>query len=312
VLYPAVAVAAERPNVRLQYQRAANASDCPDAVVVQQAVRARLGFDPFHEPANLFIQASVSRAGRDLRAKVVLTDPEGASGERQLDSQRSDCTELASAMELAIAIAIDPLSGARPDPAMTPPAPEPAAAAPATSAPPEGPPAEVEARPAPKGLGLDANVGAQGNWGAAPSLSFGFALGAGLRIGDFALTLEGRADLPASKDAGGGRVKSSLYSAALLPCYHLSYFAACAFFAAGAMVGSGEDLVQPRQVTTFYSALGLRGVFEFPKEGPVALRVNLDAAAPLSRTTYTVGSARVWTSQFIAISLGIGAAVRLR
>ena len=306
-LVPAGALGAGAPSVRLAYQRATSAADCPDAEVVQQAVRARLGYDPFREPAEIVIRAAVGRQGKDLRARVVLESAEGASGERSFDSQRSDCTEIASAMELAIAIAIDPLSAGRAGPT------EPEIL-PVPKPPPEGPPPEprpVEPEPA-RSFSVMPHLSLVGSLGNAPSFAFGLIAGAGIRRAHFSFSLEGRAHLPTSKDLdGGGSIRTSLYAVTVAPCYHLSYFGACALATLGAMHGTGVDLLQARGATTLYSALGARVLFEAPSRGGVALRAHADLCFPLSRTEYTVGGAEAWRTPVISVTLGIGLALRL-
>ena len=65
----------------------------------------------------MLVSATVNRTGRTLEARIQIGGAGGAvSAERKLVSRESDCIELASAMELAISIAIDPLAGSRPRP----------------------------------------------------------------------------------------------------------------------------------------------------------------------------------------------------
>src|SRR5438270_10727358 len=104
------AVAAPARLARLTYDRGATTSSCPDVEVIRAGVVARLGYEPFDDRADLVVSATVSRSGRTLEALIRI---EGANGkpaaERRLVSRQNDCLELASAMELAISIAIDPV-----------------------------------------------------------------------------------------------------------------------------------------------------------------------------------------------------------
>ncbi|HEY3448467.1 MAG TPA: hypothetical protein VGK67_19080 [Myxococcales bacterium] len=114
----------ELPTVRLLYSRAPEALGCPDEAALRRAVAARVGRDPFGEPAQLVLRASVGPARTGLTARVEAATSSGEPrGSRVLDSRGRGCAELASAMELAISIAIDPLCLAKPPPPREPPEP---------------------------------------------------------------------------------------------------------------------------------------------------------------------------------------------
>src|SRR5204862_4286698 len=110
----------------LIYNPGADTTGCPDEQTLRNAVSARLGYDPFRPDAERTLQVDIvvdrRHERRGLRAHVELRDAAGNSaGSRDIGSQRSDCGELASALTLAISIAIDPMILTRP----TPPAPAP-------------------------------------------------------------------------------------------------------------------------------------------------------------------------------------------
>src|SRR5262245_12589265 len=101
------ALAAPSRIAKLTYSRSTGASDCPDADVIRAGVAARLGYEPFDDGAELVVTATVNRTGHTLEARIVIGGAGGgATAERKLVSRQSDCAELASAMELAISIAI--------------------------------------------------------------------------------------------------------------------------------------------------------------------------------------------------------------
>ena len=105
--------------VRFSYERGSGTSSCPDEAAVRGAVAERLGYDPFAGDAPESVVVKLKRTDRGLRAEVEIRDRSGhATGARSLDSAsaRNDCTELASALALAVALAIDPLLIARPPP----------------------------------------------------------------------------------------------------------------------------------------------------------------------------------------------------
>ena len=112
---PAPAAPPVPPSVRLSYVLGRGAEQCPPEAALRRGVAARLGRDPFRaEGAQLVsIRVEATRAG--LAATVEVRDAAGkAVGTRTVASSRRDCAELAAAVELAVAIAIDPLSFNRP------------------------------------------------------------------------------------------------------------------------------------------------------------------------------------------------------
>ena len=79
------------PLVRLTYDRDGTAADCPDRAAVLDAVRARLGYDPFREPAEILIESRVERRGEQLNATLKLSSAQAQpQGERHLTSERAD------------------------------------------------------------------------------------------------------------------------------------------------------------------------------------------------------------------------------
>lgn len=289
------------PAVRLTYDRAANVADCPERESVLDAVRARLGFDPFREPAEITIRASVFRDGKELRAQILWSDGVARASERRLASQRADCAELASAMELALSIAIDPLGISR----------KPELSAPATPA------AQIEAVEAPapdrsSSRYLDAVVGTAGNFGETVAPTLGLFAGVGLRSEHWSISLEGRADLPRSRSAGGGSVEAGTLAATLVPCVRRGWLGGCALTSFEALRGSGHDLSNLSQATSLFFAIGARALVEIPLHGSLAIRAHADVASPLTRTSLKVGGTEVWTSPPITVALGLAAVVKFQ
>ena len=97
-----------RPLARFSYSAPVE-TNCPDESEIRRAVAARLGYDPFSPDAAHSISAVIAvQDHHQLKGQVELRDRTGrVTGTRSLASTR-DCRELASAMELAISIAVDP------------------------------------------------------------------------------------------------------------------------------------------------------------------------------------------------------------
>ncbi|HEY3450914.1 MAG TPA: hypothetical protein VGK67_31450 [Myxococcales bacterium] len=325
----ASAAAKPAPSVRLVYSRAGEAESCPAEPAVRGAVAARLGTDPFREPAELIVRASLTSDAGTLRARIEVHTAAGEPrGSRELTSRASDCVELASSMDLAISIAIDPLAMVKRPPEPPPPAPKLAEPAPApqacpatapcppclAAAAPTAAPAPAPAAPSlapPEPWQLQAHLGPLVNFGAAPgTAAFGATVGLELRRGAFLVGLEGRADFPSSAAFSGGSVGTSLLLLSAVPCWRASYFGVCAVLSGGAQRASSEGLPAARAVTAPYFAAGARLLGELPLSGPVSLRADAELKAALVRTTVRVGEQPAWSTPPVSGGLGVAAVIR--
>ncbi len=313
------ALAAPPRSARFKYSRGLGASDCPDIDVVSAGVAARLGYDPFDDRAGLDVSATVNRSGSTLEARIEITSADGKSmAERKLVSRRSDCLELAAAMELAISIAIDPLGGSRPRP--TPPAPpvSPALAPLPPSPPPPqaivvrqaAPPAPPPPMPAPVPMVFQVRLGGLGAVGSAPGAAVGGSVQASVRRGSFSLGLEARGDLAATtmlhfNGAQIGEFDTSLLMGSLVPCASRGMFEGCALLSAGVIRASARDLQMPQQVSAPYLAVGARVGLEIPLGSILSAGIHTDVLAPTTETVLRVSGQAVWTSPSISGALGL-------
>ncbi|MFZ5471031.1 MAG: hypothetical protein ACOZIN_16505 [Myxococcota bacterium] len=283
-------------TARFSYVRHPGAEGCPDEDSVRRAVSARLGREAFHDDAELLVQAVVERASPGLLARVSLSDRAGRTlGKRDIASPVNDCRELASAMELAISVAIDPVAAMR----VAPPVPVPP--------PPAPPPPVVQAEPAPPPpRGIDLGLSAWVSAGDAPALSPGLSIDARYRWRIASLGLEAGAGFPTSSPASIGRVVSSRLLASVVPCLHHRAFFGCAKASAGALTVAGDGLDEARAVSTFYAALGARAGAELSLHSSFALRAYVEALAPLARISVRVGNDAVWSTPTFAGAAGLG------
>jgi hypothetical protein len=326
-------------TARLEFSRGRGAELCPDEEAVQRAVTARLGYDPFRPDAPRIVTAIVRRDQGSLRGDVELRDRKGAvKGTRHLSAAENDCPELVAAMALAISIAIDPQSLLRPplpsspEPP-TPPEPEPA---PVDSAPSASLPVPVigvapaVASPlvvspsissssrsslrieAPRSSAVDAlswrfGLGGLLAVGAAPSLSVGSALEVGVRRRAFSLSIEGRADAPASRRAeGGGAVRASLLAVSLIPCLRVGLVFGCGLGSLGSLRGAGSGVPRPRDDASLFGAAGLRLGVEIPFAKALSFSFHGDLAATLTRTTLLLADRAAWITPPVSGVLGAG------
>jgi hypothetical protein len=325
-------------TARLSYARGQGAERCPEEETLRAAVAARLGYDPFRPDASQTVTASIrhtpTRGGEGaLRAEVRLVDVAGAvAGTRQLSAAEDDCADLVASMALAISIAIDPQSQlgpeapravppvqapsspppgapARAEPAahapalVEPPAPAGSSAVPAVVARPSPPP---RARP-PERPTWRVGVGAVIAAGAAPGISGGVTVQAGVRWKVFSGALEGRADPPAGMVAtGGGTVHASLLTLTVLPCFHFGLAAACGRASFGAVLGSGADVPIPRNAATFFGSAGARLGVTIPLGARFAADLHGDLDVTYTRTNLDLYGGNVWTAPRAAAALGAG------
>jgi hypothetical protein len=309
---------AEVPRpVHLDYERQDGAALCPDDAAIRAGVAARLGYEPFRDQADDHLRATLRQAGHVLEARIELTDAHGKlKAERRLVSRNRDCAELASSVELAIAIAIDPVGSAPPRSGEEPPASSTAGAAEA-GAPRDGDSARAEATTPPSGsssawppIATRVEAGLLGGLQSAPAANLGFQAGAGLQSGAVSLGLEARVDLPASAPLRVGEASASLLVASLVPCAHAGMVAACVLVTGGAQRVAGHGLLDSRRATLPYLGFGVRLAFALPITARMSLALRGDVTAPVTETKLTVDDSVVWTSPPVAFTLGLGVAIR--
>lgn len=196
-LCAARSAAADQLTFRLSWVRGAGAEGCPNAEQLASAVEARLGRDAFSEPALRHIEGSVARADQAWRVQLrVMAADSAVLGSRELEASGPDCSSIADAAALAIALTIDPnaLDERHEKSTLAPFEPPPAALLPAPASPPpprgkpdhasfaERRPAHVATTPAPS-LAGEVVPRALFAVGILPEAGGGAELGAELSVG---------------------------------------------------------------------------------------------------------------------------------
>ena len=304
--------APSRPlETKLAYSRAPGAEVCPDEAWLHDAIGARLGYAPFTDGAARTVVVKIARAGKGLQATIELLDSSGRSqGSRTVDSQSSDCTELASSIALDVSMAIDPVHATRaPESAPQPkPDPPPRLSPPVLLSPPapkEPPPPATSREP----IKMLIAAGPVVAIGTAPGVSLGAALQIGVRWKGFSAAVEGRADLPASASAGNGaRVQSSLIAVSLLPCFHMGVVHGCAVGTLGSLSATATDIARSNREQTLFAAAGVRGGVEWWFAANLGVQAHADVLAPITRTTLQIDGRDAWTTSPVALGGGISLA----
>jgi hypothetical protein len=267
---------------RLSDSSLANTTQCWQTQQLHDEIVARLGYEPFDEPADETLSVETRATDHGLEARLNLVDSTGRSlGTRVLPAGPGQCADLLQALVLAACFAIDPLHLSRPEAAA------PSAVALAQSVPPAAAPGPTR---------WSASAGPVASLGAAPRVAPGISAGVQARWDRLSLGLEGLAELPTGQSVPSGQVQVSLIAGTLAPCIHAGWLGACAVVAAGSEQSSGSGNVQSRTISTPYAALGGRGLAEFPIFQRFSLRTQLDLLATLSRTRVAVDGSSVWTS----------------
>ena len=289
-------------NVALSYSVDADVEDCPGAGAMRAGVAAQLGYDPFEEPAALVATVQIRKAGAALQATLRLKTQVGAPrGERQLQSAAGDCAELAEAVQVALALAIDPMRLRRPalGDAEAPPTPA-ASVSPAVSTA-VAPRAEAPVSNTPVTWSL--LVGAAGAFGVAPVVTVGFPLGVEARWRDVSLEVEGRVDLPASGTFDGGSLQTELVSGGVAPCYRIRFGGLCGVLVAGVDRLTGSAFSTNAQGSSAYVAIGPRLLADLPIGGPFFGRLQFDLRIPLVYPAAVASGQQLWTTSVVEADL---------
>jgi len=111
--------AQETGRFRYAWARDEGAERCPDGPSIAREVARRLGRDPFVTVSGApSIESMVRREGSSWVARLVVRDASGGLvGTREFTSTSADCTAIASAVTLGVALSIDPEAALRPPPA---------------------------------------------------------------------------------------------------------------------------------------------------------------------------------------------------
>ena len=310
-------------NARLVYSRDRAANECPDEAALRDAVRGRLGYDPFATDAGAAVTFAVRAEGKALVARIERTDDAGLSlGVRELRSRGESCEALLQAAALSLSIALDPVAASQPHPtpALSPPEPE---TSPPSPAPPpveplhvSPPPERPAPPPAPPGRFLtDWHLGAfaENAWGVAPGATGGGALHGGLRIRHGSLDLEAHYDAPGGESAAqGGAVRSWLVDGAVVPCGRFGVVAACGVAALGRLQASSRGVTNPETKGALLASLGIRLGVEIPVTPLLAFALHGELAGNLARSTFQLDGSPAWRAPAVLGGFGAGAVFHFR
>lgn len=298
----------DAPSVQTRLQYRPGSDDCPTKEVLRAGVVARLGRDPFVEAGPVF-EVVIELVGDELVARLSSVGPDGAAqGARVMRAQQGGCVELAEAVALAIAIAIDPLALTR-APATTPgttPAsttlpPDHAASSLSTTA--NLPPAHSRV-PTPVPVRLSGGGELHTAVGAAPSLALGIGLWGRVRRDIWSAALEGRLDFTSSTNTDAGELRAAPLLASVVGCVHFGPAVGCAVGGVGILYGSLGGLLDSKSFSALHAVAGLRGAWELPLD-PAFVQLRVDVQFALTRTSIEVSGQSLWRNDPLSVVIGV-------
>jgi hypothetical protein len=320
----------ERGALRLEVERTPSAAGCPDEARLRAAIAAKQGAAPSDEHR---VHVAFDRRGGSYSASIELEAPGGRRRVRVLSSPASECTELAEATALTIALATDvpPAPPPSAPPAASPSAstaasvraaPSPSAAPPvaaarplASAAPraPAGPIATTRATGATRTKGVRGpyvGLGLSTAAFAGPAWPIGLDLELGVleeRLG-FAVELHGRYGTASAPTTGSVDVSWGWIS--FVPCVRGAGLFACGVLGAGfERVRGAVEL--PRAAAAAYVVPGVRGGGELAIAPGVSLFAQLELDAPLVRARVAVDGREVFRAAPVLLVGAAGVRVAL-
>jgi hypothetical protein len=304
---------------RLTYERGAGTETCPSEAALRDAVKVRLGYDPFVPEGGPRIAIVMTRSKGGHHASIDLfSTTEAALGHRELESFGNDCSELARSVTLAVSLAIDPLANSG--------SPGPEASAASTSKELEPPLSPQQQAPAmvdkpvnrqpesPKterssSAGLYVGGGAMVG-SVAPSAALAPVLGAELSYRALRFALEGHLQLDSERSVRTnlgteGAVSASAFGATTLACVNVqSGFGICLAPTLGSLRATGK-VERGTEESALYVRLGVRALYDVWVTRNFALVPFVEAHATLTPVEARFQESVVWQSAPLGAFLGV-------
>jgi hypothetical protein len=312
-------LAAASPSAKLVYVRGSGAESCPAEAELRKAVAVRIGYDPFFTVAQKTVVAQVERIPKGYRSKVQIVGDDGnVRGERDLSTTGEDCLELVGALALAVSIALDDLDEAAPAsrPTELPASKEaepvklvtlaPSADVAETPPPSRAPKREVHTAELAMSLGPTVSIGT------APDAAAGASLAAALRWQTFALRLDIRGELPATKAMPrGGRVGTNVVLATASGCVCGRIPFVCLGAGSGVMFSATENITHPAHDRTALFVGTARGGADLALSPSLYLEPFGEVGVNLLSPNVAVDGQTVYETAPIWGTLGIHLGARL-
>lgn len=306
LLWVAPLASAGPSKVRLDYVRDATAAECFTQEALRQSISTLLGRDPLDDSAPERLQLHVRREGGNWLGTVELFDAAGKrKGRRELSSALEDCQELRQALELTIALILDPPLFGKTE------APSPPTALPA-QAPVQSVQAPVQTAQLPSAVplsrapGVTVGLGTRLSWGLLPERELGFDIEGGLRFERFSFSLGATAWLPRAYHFNPAGIRSTLVTATARACVRSGPFGACPQLSAGLLRCEGVGLENAKRISAPWITPGARLFVEWnlPMSG-TRLQMLAEGQLLLTRHQFLAGEVRLWQPPLWGGSMGL-------
>lgn len=297
---------------------------CPDAMGLRRLVAERLGSDPFGPEAPTLVVVRFEKRQGQLTAELQLKDSNGqVKGERLLTSSAADCSELAKATTLAVAILIDPQVLTRPEPQVSLPLPNPQPSeAPVVTNQPTEPPMIITERPnrwerevkppPPTPDALVVGLGAGAAFAQVPSAAGTLLVDLAWERPWFALGLRTGVTLPGSLPVGTGAVQAMAVDVGPLLCLRYGRIGLCGVARFGVQHAWAQDLSGNTGPQSAPAAnVGLSPFIDIPLGSVVRVRLFGGAQVNTSTAVLEVGGAQAWRTPLFSFSVGASLAFRV-
>jgi hypothetical protein len=139
----------------------------------------------------------------------------------------------------------------------------------------------------------------------APDATWGIELGLGAEWHRFSLGGEIRADVPASRSAGGGTVSTTMVVVNLLPCVRAYGFSFCGLLSGGILIGYGAEFPVDRRTVLGFGGGGARAAYELRLTRRLAIGLHADLIAPFTRAVLTVDNQEVYHAEPVSGAFGL-------
>jgi len=292
-----------RTTVTLDYQTEPALDDCASAAEFRELTRARLGYDPFLDQADLSVRVELRLSSGGLVGLVEWTPLNGGKiGRREVAAENQNCEELSRMMAFVVAVQLqlmedelhtelesNPSSKERSNEAQ-PPAPRRSGMVQLRNGAIALPARESAAEP--RGfVGLGAGIGL----GMAPATSFqGRAFGGG-ELGLARAELAYEAWLPSTlRQPYGGGFEHRLMLGSLSACFGPRTLRGCVVSKLGQLAVAGRSLDETREERGLVAQIGPRLAHEVRLSSHFSLDARAEVLYLLTPWVVTQNHVRVW------------------
>jgi len=299
--------AAAQTLVALDYDVAADATECPDADQFRASVARQLRYDPFRPTADRRVAVHIARKEIGFDGRISWTDADGNwVGERKLASRRTDCREIAASLAFSVAVQVQLLTALappEPEPPPPPPPPPPETRPTAVAQPPPPP-------PPPPAVKMSVGLGPALAVGLTPQPTGVGRLFVDGRVGRLSLELAVDGALPATQHESNGSSFSLLrFATGGAACGHAGPLAACATAVAGLLQARGAGVDLPASPIGWFAQAGARLAATRDFADRYFATARVDGLVMLSPSHVALNQTTVWTTPRAGALIGLDVGV---